>query len=63
MKMQSHKLDSKNPSVKIIATGGTDLQKWNKSVSLNAVADEDLYSYNAQNKLRHTGVEPDMSCN
>ena len=47
----THKLDSKNPSVKITAAGGTDLQKWNKSVSLNAVADEDIYSYNAQNKL------------
>ncbi len=39
----THKIDSKNPSVALTAINGTDLSKWNKTVSLASTPDEDIF--------------------
>lgn len=41
--MSTHKLDSKNPTVAIFAADGTDLNKWNKTVTLSSMPSEDIY--------------------
>ena len=46
--MSTHKLDSKIPTVAVSPANGTDLSKWNKTVTLSAVPSEDIYSHTAQ---------------
>lgn len=41
----THKIDSKPPTVMLAPAEGTDLSKWNKTVTLTSTPSEDIYTY------------------
>ncbi|MBU5450820.1 hypothetical protein [Acetivibrio sp. MSJd-27] len=50
--MSTHKIDSQNPTVAVSPADGTDLNKWNKTVTLSAVPSEDIYLQTASGLTR-----------
>ncbi len=53
--VSTHKIDSKNPTVVLSAASGTDLNKWNKTVTLTSTPSEDIYSYLTRGNMRTQG--------